>query len=288
VSRRESRATSFCDDGQVTDDPYAAAAVAAERLVARLGGAPDVAVVLGSGWAPAVEAIGPAVQVVSMTDIPGFPAPTVAGHAGTITSIDVAGTQVVVMAGRAHLYEGHAPSTVVHGVRAAVLAGCRVVVLTNAAGSLRPDWPVGGPVLIADHLNLTGASPMVGPALPDGVPARFVDLSDTYSKRLRSIALEIDASLQQGVYAALLGGSYETPAEIRALRTLGADLVGMSTALEAIAAVHLGAEVLGISLVTNLAAGLSTEALDHREVLAAGAGAAADVGRLLRGFVERV
>jgi purine-nucleoside phosphorylase len=175
---------------------------------------------------------------------------------------------------------------VVHAVRTVVMAGCRVVVLTNAAGSLRPEWPVGSPVLIADHLNLTGHSPMVGPPPPDHLPARFADLTDAYSARLRAIAREVEPSLHEGVYAALLGGSYETPAEIRMLRTMGADLVGMSTALEAIAAVHLGAEVLGLSLVTNLAAGLSAGALDHREVLAAGAGAAAGIGRLLRSIVE--
>lgn len=270
------------------DDPFAVAAAAAEQLRDLTGHADfDVAVVLGSGWGSAVDAIGPASASVPMTDLPGFPAPTVVGHAGTVTVIEAGERRVLVLAGRSHLYEGHTPATVVHAVRTAVLAGCSIVVLTNAAGSLRPEWPVGGPVVIADHLNLTGHSPLVGPAPPDDMPARFADLTDAYSRRLRAVVQEIEPTLPEGVYAALLGGSYETPAEIRMLRTLGADLVGMSTALETIAAVHLGAEVLGLSLVTNLAAGLSAAALDHREVLAAGAAAAGDVGRLLRSFIER-
>jgi purine-nucleoside phosphorylase len=226
--------------------------------------------------------------VIAMTELPGFPVPTVAGHGGTIRAVDVGDTCVLVLAGRAHLYEGHPVSTVVHAVRTVVMAGCGIVVLTNAAGCLRAEWPVGRPVLIADHLNLTGISPLVGIDPPPPMPARFVDLTDAYARRLREVALAVDPSLQQGVYAALLGGNYETPAEIRMLRTLGADLVGMSTALETIAAVHLGAEVLGLSLVTNVAAGMSAGGLDHREVLAAGAAAAVDIGHLLRAFVERV
>lgn len=273
----------------MTDNPYASAASAAEQLRETTGRPGfDIAVVLGSGWGPAVEAIGPPSTTVPMTALPGFPAPTVVGHAGTVTVIEVAGKHVLVLAGRSHLYEGHSPSTVVHGVRTAVLAGCTIVVLTNAAGSLRPEWPVGGPVLIADHLNLTGHSPMTGPAPSDDLPARFVDLTDAYSHRLRTIVRDLEPTVPEGVYAALLGGAYETPAEIKMLRTMGTDLVGMSTALETIAAVHLGAEVLGLSLVTNLAAGLSAAPLDHKEVLAAGAGAAGDVGRLLRSFIERV
>jgi purine-nucleoside phosphorylase len=269
----------------MTQEAFAAAAA---RQLCRMTDceAFDVAIVLGSGWGSAVDALGAAVTRLPMTEVPGFPVPSVAGHAGTVTVVDIAAKRVVVLAGRSHLYEGHSPSTVVHGVRTAVLAGCSTVVLTNAAGSLRPDWPVGGPVLIADHLNLTGHSPLVGSPPPEGMPARFADLTDAYSHRLRQLVQTIAPSIPEGVYAALLGGRYETPAEIRMLRTIGADLVGMSTALETIAAVHLGAEVLGLSLVTNLAAGLSAGPLDHREVLAAGAGAAGDVGRLLRSFVE--
>lgn len=271
------------------DDPFAEATTAADQLRSTTGlDHFDVAVVLGSGWGPAVTALGDAVATVPMASISGFPSPRVAGHAGTINAIEVGTTRVLVLAGRSHLYEGYPATTVVHGVRSAILAGCKTVVLTNAAGSLRPDWPVGAPVLIADHLNLTGHSPLVGPAPPDNYPARFVDLTDAYSRRLRGLAMDLAPTLHEGVYAALLGGSYETPAEIEMLRTLGADLVGMSTALETIAAVHLGAEVLGLSLVTNLAAGLSPAPLDHKEVLAAGAGAAGDLGRFLRSFIERV
>lgn len=278
-----------CDDCPVSDDQFAQAELAAGQLRDATGRSGfDVAIVLGSGWGPAVEALGPPAAMVAMTELTGFPAPTVVGHAGTITVVDIDGRSVLVLAGRSHLYEGHPASTVVHGVRTAVLSGCAVVVLTNAAGSLRPDWPVGGPVLLADHLNLTGHSPLVGPAPPANLPARFTDLSTAYSPRLRAIIRDLDPTLPEGVYAALLGGAYETPAEIRMLRTMGADLVGMSTVLETIAAVHLRAEVLGLSLVTNLAAGLSATPLDHTEVLAAGSGAAGGIGRLLRSFVERL
>jgi purine-nucleoside phosphorylase len=270
-------------------DPFAEAKQAASELVAVLGPPPpDVALILGSGWGQAVPELGEPVASVPMAKLAGFPAPTVPGHAGTASIIEVAGHRVLVLAGRTHLYEGGPVAVVVHPVRSAVLAGCKTVVLTNAAGSLRTEWPVGRPVLIADHLNLTGHSPLVGPAPPPDYPSRFVDLSAAYSPRLRDIARRVDPSLAEGVYAALLGGAFETPAEIRMLRTLGADLVGMSTALETIAAVHLGAEVLGVSLVTNLAAGLSPGRLDHQEVLAAGSEAAAPLGRLLRTVIERV
>ena len=278
-----------CDDCSVPDDPFAEAELAAGQLREATGRASfDVAVVLGSGWGPAVDELGSTATSIPMTSLRGFPAPTVVGHAGTVTVVDCDGHSVLVFAGRAHLYEGHPASTVVHGVRTAVFAGCSVVVLTNAAGSLRTDWPVGGPVLLADHLNLTGHSPLVGPAPPPSLPARFTDLSNAYSPRLRAIIRDLDPTLPEGVYAALLGGAYETPAEITMLRTLGADLVGMSTVLETIAAVHLGAEVLGLSLVTNLAAGLSATPLDHTEVLATGSGAAGGIGRLLRSFIERL
>lgn len=268
-------------------EPFAEAERAAVALQRTTGGAPyDIAVVLGSGWAPAVSAIGIARARVAMAELPGFAPLTVQGHDGTVSSIEVSGRRVAVFAGRSHLYEGQPAAAVVHGVRTAVLAGSRVVVLTNAAGSLVPNWPVGGPVLISDHLNLTGCSPLVGELDLEGRPARFVDLSGAYSPRLREVIRSIDPSIPQGVYAALLGGAFETPAEIRMLRALGADLVGMSTALETIAAVHLGAEVLGLSLVTNLAAGLSAVPLEHTAVLDAGRAASGELGRLLRGFIE--
>jgi purine-nucleoside phosphorylase len=269
----------------VTDDPYAVAAASAARLTA-LAGRPDVAVVLGSGWAPAADAIGPAEAEVPLTELGGFPDPTVAGHTPTVRSVSAGPLRVLVFLGRVHLYEGLPPATVVHGVRTAVSAGARVVVLTNAAGGIRSGLTVGEPVLISDHLNLTGKSPLTGPA--PSVGQRFVDLTDLYSPRLRALAREADPSLAEGVYAMLPGPHYETPAEITMLGRLGADLVGMSTGLEAIAARQLGAEVLGISLVTNLAAGLAGHGLSHAEVVEAGRASASRMGALLAGILPRV
>ncbi len=270
-------------------DPYARADEAAASLAAASGVAHhDVAVVLGSGWAAAADELGEIVADVELATLPGFPAPTVTGHRNLARSVAVGRHRVLVLGGRAHLYEGHPVSTVVHGVRTAIAAGCRTVVLTNAAGGLRRDWPVGQPVLISDQLNLTGRSPLAGPAPPPDRPARFVDMTDAYSPRLRDLARTVDPDLPEGVYAGLLGGAFETPAEIRMLAGMGADLVGMSTVLETIAARHLGAEVLGVSLVTNLAAGLSPTALDHTEVLDAAAAAGPRMVALLRGVLERL
>jgi purine-nucleoside phosphorylase len=272
------------------DDPWvlvdAAAAAVAERTgVARH----DVAVVLGSGWAPAADRLGPTTASVPLAELPGFAAPSVVGHRGELRSVALAdGRHLLVLVGRVHAYEGHPLAAVVHGVRTAVRAGCATVVLTNAAGGLRPGMQVGDRVLIADHLNLTGASPLTGPPAPAALGlARFVDLTDAYSARLRRQALEADPTLTEGVYAGLGGPQFETPAEIRMLSGLGADLVGMSTVHEVIAARHLGAEVLGISLVTNLAAGLGDGPLDHDEVLDAGQEAAAGLGDLLAAVVAR-
>ena len=269
----------------VSEDPYAVAEASAASLTA-LTGRPDVAVVLGSGWAPAADAIGPAEGEVPLTELGGFPEPSVAGHTPTVRSVSAGPLRVLVFLGRVHLYEGLPPATVVHGVRTAVLAGARVVLLTNAAGGIRSGLMVGEPVLISDHLNLTGKSPLTGPAPSMG--QRFVDLTDLYSPRLRALAREADPSLAEGVYAMLPGPHYETPAEITMLGRLGADLVGMSTGLEAIAARQLGAEVLGISLVTNLAAGLAGHGLSHAEVVEAGRASASRMGGLLAGILPRV
>ena len=260
-------------------EPGAPSAPDAARALAAATGADrhDVAVVLGSGWVPAADELGRPDAELAVTELPGFLPPAVTGHAGRLRSVTVAGKRVLVLLGRTHLYEGRGVGPVVHGVRVAAAAGCRTVVLTNAAGGLRPGMAVGQPVLIADHLNLTARSPLVG--------ARFVDLTDLYSARLRGLARDVDPSLEEGVYAALPGPHYETPAEIRMLRTLGADLVGMSTALEAIAARAEGAEVLAVSLVTNLAAGITGEPLDHAEVLAAGQAAATRMGGLLAAVI---
>lgn len=285
---------------QAEDGAFAQAAESAGRLAELTGvSRHDIAVVLGSGWAPAADALGPALAEVTVAELGGFPAATVPGHAGTVRSValgarrgrrDAAGEprRVLVFLGRTHLYEGCSPATVVHGVRTAVAAGCRVVVLTNAAGGIREGYRVGQPVLIRDHLNLTGRSPLAGPPPPAVFPPRFADLTDLYSARLRALARTSDPRLAEGVYAALPGPHYETPAEIAMLRTLGADLVGMSTVLEAIAARHLGAEVMAISLVTNLAAGLAPHGLDHAEVMAAGAAAAGRMGALLAGLLPEV
>jgi purine-nucleoside phosphorylase len=269
-------------------DPFTLAQGAAKHLARRTGvEAHDVAVVLGSGWMPAADRFGTVEHELGFADLPGLPPAAVAGHAGTIRSIRTEGERrVLAFLGRVHAYEGHDLSAVVHGVRTAVLSGCRTVVVTNAAGGLRAGMRVGQPVLIADHLNLTGRSPLAGPPAPEPLGlARFVDLTEAYSARLRGLALEIDPTLEEGVYAGLPGPHYETPAEIRMLRSLGADLVGMSTVHEVIAARHLGAEVLGLSLVTNLAAGLGGGDLDHADVLAAGREAAETMGDLLASVV---
>ncbi|MEP6666012.1 MAG: purine-nucleoside phosphorylase [Nocardioidaceae bacterium] len=240
----------------------------------------DVALVMGSGWLPAAEALGDAAAEVSTGDLPGFAPPAVEGHAGMIRSIDAGGVKALVFLGRTHYYEGRGVAAVVHGVRMAAAAGCRVIVLTNGCGGLRPEWVPGTPVLIKDHINLTAASPIVG--------ANFVDLTDLYSPRLRALCKEIEPGLDEGVYVQFPGPHYETPAEIAMVRAIGGDLAGMSTALEAIAAREAGIEILGISLVTNAAAGMSGEPLDHEEVLAAGQQAASRMGELLANVVPRI
>jgi purine-nucleoside phosphorylase len=192
---------------------------------------------------------------------------------------------VLLVSGRSHLYEGHPVDTVVHLVRSIVLSGCSTVVLTNAAGALRPGLGIGDAVLIADHLNLTGANPMAGPPPPEGLPGRFVDLTGLYDAGVRERLRGRRPGLSEGIYAGLLGGSFETPAEIRMLATMGADLVGMSTVLEAIAARHLGATVVGVSLVTNLAAGLQDH-IGHQDVLDAAAAARDELHALLVDVIE--
>lgn len=267
------------------DEARAAAAAISQRTARERH---DVAVVLGSGWGSAAERLGEADVEVAMDSLPGFPLPSVAGHRGAVRSVRVDDAHVLVLVGRSHLYEGHGAHAVVHGVRSAVLAGCTSIVLTNAAGGVAPTLDVGQPVLLSDHINLSGQNPLVGPEPPEDWGPRFVDVSDVYSSRLRALAHDVDPTLREGVYAMFLGPSYETKAEVRMARTLGADLVGMSTALEAIAARQLGAEVLGLSLVTNPAAGVVAAPIDHHEVLAAGRDAAAPLGDLLRSIVARI
>ncbi|MDQ4057779.1 MAG: purine-nucleoside phosphorylase, partial [Actinomycetota bacterium] len=199
---------------------------------------------------------------------------------------EVSGVPVAAFAGRVHMYEGHSPQIATHAIRQVVEEGCEIVILTNAAGGLDPDLDVGAPCLISDHLNLTGTNPLIGPHDKRG--PRFLDLTEVYDRELRALAHSVDDGLKEGVYAGLMGPTYETPAEVRMLRALGASLVGMSTVLEAIAARYLGARVLGISVVTNLAAGLSAEPLSHDDVAAAGRSAATRLERLLAGVIARL
>jgi purine-nucleoside phosphorylase len=254
---------------------------AADELARRTGVAHhDIALVLGSGWLPAADALGEATAEIATTDLPGFSAAAVAGHAGRIRSVRSGDRRLLVFLSRTHYYEGKGVEAVVHPVRTAAAAGCRAVVLTNGCGGLDRTWAPGTPVLIRDHINLTARSPIDG--------AHFVDLTDLYSSRLRSMCRGVDPSLEEGVYVQFPGPHYETPAEIEMVRRIGGDLVGMSTALEAIAAREAGLEVLGISLVTNLAAGISGEPLDHAEVLEAGRAAATRMGDLLTRIVPRI
>ncbi|MBA3288296.1 MAG: purine-nucleoside phosphorylase [Acidimicrobiia bacterium] len=273
-------------------EAFALAAAAADALSARTGvERHDIAVVLGSGWGRTADVItgdDASAVTVPLTDLPGFPPPSAIGHGGVVRSASVNNRRVLLFLGRVHLYEGHPASVVAHGVRTAAAAGCRIAVLTNGAGSLRTDWSIGQPVLISDHVNLTGHSPLTGPNPPASFGSRFVDLTDLYSRRLRQLAREVDPSLPEGVYVGYPGPHFETPAEIRMAGTIGGDLVGMSTVLEAIAARHVGMEVLGLSLATNLAAGISAVPIDAEHVLAVGDGAAARVGALARDVLERI
>lgn len=269
-------------------EPFGLALAAAKDLELRCGGGPHhVAVVLGSGWGDAIAHLGELEHEVMLSDLPGFAASSVPGHGGTVRSSWIGDARVLTFQGRVHLYEGNPPHAVVHAVRTAVMAGCDIVVLTNAAGSISPALAVGDGVLISDHINLTGVSALAGAQPPAPFGSRFVDLTDAYSPRLREIARQVQPDLAEGVYAALHGPNYETPAEIGMLRTLGADLVGMSTALEAMAARHLEAEVIGLSLVTNQAAVVGGAPLDHTEVLAEGAAAADRLGGLVAEVIRR-
>ena len=264
-------------------DPFDVAKAAA-TVIAERTGAPthDVALVLGSGWGQTAELIGPTLATVDNEDVPGFHAAAVAGHRGGMRSVAIgdSGRRALVYGTRTHYYEGRGVRAVVQAVRTASAAGCSTIVLTNGCGGLNPAWGPGTSVLIRDHINLTATSPLEGPT--------FVDLTDLYSARLRAIARDVDPSLDEGVYVQFPGPHYETPAEVQMAKRIGGDLVGMSTTLEAIAARHVGMEVLGISLVTNLAAGISDEPLSHHEVIEAGQAAAERCGRLLAEVVRRI
>ncbi|WP_104176592.1 purine-nucleoside phosphorylase [Cryobacterium sp. Y50] len=260
-------------------DPFEAARSAAAEI-AGITGVPrhDIALTLGSGWAKAADLIGETTHTVAAADITGFSAPALAGHAGTLRSILLpGGKRALVIGARTHYYEGHGVRRVVHSVRTAAATGATTMILTNGAGGIRESWKPGTPVLISDHINLTFDSPIEG--------ANFVDLTDLYSKRLRDVARGIDPSIDEGVYCQFRGPHYETPAEVQMAKAIGGHIVGMSTALEAIAARQAGMEVLGLSLITNLAAGIQSTPLSHGEVIEAGALAEPVISALLARIV---
>lgn len=256
-------------------DPFAIAKEAAAQLAAATGvERHDIALTLGSGWAKAADLLGETVATVPATDIVGFSKPALTGHVGTLRSIRLAdGRHALVIGARTHYYEGHGVRRVVHSVRTAAAAGATIMVLTNGAGGIKEHWKPGTPVLISDHINLTADSPLEG--------ANFVDLTDLYAKRLRDIARSVAPDLDEGVYTQFRGPHYETPAEVQMAKAIGGHIVGMSTSLEAIAAREAGMEVLGFSLITNLAAGISPDPLSHAEVLQAGKDAEPVISDLL-------
>jgi purine-nucleoside phosphorylase len=262
--------------------PFEFASQAAREIAEKTGIAQhDIALTLGSGWAKAADLMGQTVAEIPAHEISGFAKPAVVGHVGTIRSIQLpSGKHALVLGARTHFYEGHGVRRVVHSVRTAAATGAKVMILTNGAGGIRPEWAGGAAVLISDHINLTAASPLEG--------ATFIDLTDLYAKRLRDLAREVDPALDEGVYVQFRGPHYETPAEVQMAKAIGGDIVGMSTALEAIAAREAGMEILGLSLITNLAAGVQKTPLSHEEVLAAGRQAEAKISSLLAKIVERI
>lgn len=266
------------DDPQV--DPFEIASQAATEIAEHTGVAShDVALTLGSGWAKAADIIGTTTATVPASEIMGFSEPALAGHVGTLRSIQLPnGKRALVIGARTHFYEGHGVRRVVHSVRTAAATGAKTMILTNGAGGIRETWKPGTPVLISDHINLTASSPLEG--------ATFVDLTDLYSKRLRDLARTVDTSLDEGVYVQFRGPNYETPAEVQMAKTIGGQIVGMSTALEAIAARQCGMEILGLSLITNLAAGIQKTPLSHEEVVQSGRDAEPVISQLLARIVE--
>ncbi|MBT2486776.1 MULTISPECIES: purine-nucleoside phosphorylase [unclassified Microbacterium] len=263
-----------------TANPFEVATQAAADI-ARLTGVEkhDIALTLGSGWGKAADIIGETVATVPATEVTGFSKPALEGHVGTLRSIRTpGGKNVLVIGARTHYYEDHGVRRVVHSVRTAAATGAEIMVLTNGAGGIRETWKPGQPVLISDHINLTADSPLEG--------ATFIDLTDLYSKRLRDVARSIEPDLDEGVYTQFRGPHYETPAEVQMAKHIGGHIVGMSTALEAIAAREAGMEILGFSLITNLAAGIQQTPLSHGEVIEAGREAEPVISALLARVVE--
>ncbi len=262
--------------------PKKVAAEAASQIRERTGvNCHRIALTLGSGWAKAADLLGDTVAEIPADEIVGFSRPAVEGHVGTLRSIRLADdTHALVIGARTHFYEGHGVRRVVHSVRTAAAAGAKAIVLTNGAGGIKSHWAPGTPVLISDHINMTATSPLEG--------ATFIDLTDLYSRRLRDIARSVSPELDEGVYVQFRGPHYETPAEVQMAKAIGGHIVGMSTALEAIAAREAGMEILGLSLITNLAAGISDEPLSHEEVIAAGKAAEATISDMLARIVARL
>jgi len=262
---------------------------AASELSRRLPEWPKVAIVLGSAQAAVAEAVTDRV-VIPYGEIPGWPVPRVVGHAGELIVGQAGGKRVAVLSGRVHLYEGWTPQQVVFGVRVMGLLGVKVLILTNAAGGIRETYRPGMQVFLTDHINLQGMNPLTGPN-DDSLGPRFPDMSEAYDRELlalaRQTARELGMETGEGVYAAMLGPSFETPAEIRYLRTIGADLAGMSTVAEVIAARHMGMRVLAISTVTNMAAGMQAR-LSHEEVLETGKASAAELKRFLEAYLAKL
>jgi purine-nucleoside phosphorylase len=260
-------------------DPFVVAQQAADRIAELTGvGRHDVALTLGSGWGKAADLIGETTHTIAATDVPGFSKPALEGHVGTLRSVLLpSGKRALVIGARTHYYESHGVRRVVHSVRTAAATGATTMILTNGAGGIKEHWKPGTPVLISDHINLTADSPLEG--------ATFIDLTDLYSARLRDLARSIDPSLDEGVYCQFRGPHYETPAEVQMAKAIGGHIVGMSTALEAIAARQAGMEILGMSLVTNLAAGIQKTPLSHEEVIEAGREAEPVISKLLAEIV---
>ena len=260
-------------------DPFAIAAEAAAQIIEATGVEKhDIALTLGSGWGKAADAIGETTATVPATDIVGFTKSAVHGHGGSLRSVLLpTGKRALIIGARTHYYEGYGVRRVAHSVRVAAATGASVMILTNGAGGIKEHWTPGTPVLISDHINLTADSPLEG--------ATFVDLTDLYSARLRAIAHEVEPDLDEGVYCQFRGPHYETPAEVRMAKAIGGHIVGMSTALEAIAAREAGMEVLGMSLITNLAAGIQETPLSHEEVIEAGRAAEGRIGGMLARIV---
>jgi purine-nucleoside phosphorylase len=263
---------------------------AVEYLQARAGAIPAIAVVLGSGLGGFADELENKI-VVPYTEIPGWPKSTAIGHAGTLVFGTLNGLPVAALSGRVHLYEGYTPQQVTYGIRVLGSLGVQTFLLTNAAGGINTAYGQGSLVLISDHINLQGANPLCGPN-DERLGPRFPDMSDAYNARYREIALEtaqeLGIALPEGVYAALLGPSYETPAEIRYLRAIGADLVGMSTVPEVIAANHMGLRVIAISCVTNMAAGVLPQKISHDEVLETGRAVRSTFVKLMKALLPRL